>query len=97
NSGFIIDLPHEVSSDGFSGESAARFRQSVLIQRSAIALATEMATENGWGKNVFDPCGRYSVAISAEGDKHLEDYAQQLSKMGEDHRLLRTREIGAVT
>ncbi|MGO7609569.1 FAD-dependent oxidoreductase, partial [Rhizobium ruizarguesonis] len=46
NSGFIIDLPHEVSSDGFSGESEARFRQSVLIQRSAIALATEMATEN---------------------------------------------------
>ncbi|TBC91672.1 FAD-binding oxidoreductase (plasmid) [Rhizobium leguminosarum] len=97
NSGFIIDLPHEVSTDDFSGESEARFRQSVLIQRSAIALATEMAAENGWGKEVFDPCGRYSVAISAEGDKHLDDYAQQLTNMGEDHRLLSAGEIDAVT
>ncbi|PDS76209.1 FAD-binding oxidoreductase [Rhizobium sp. L43] len=97
NSGFIIDLPHEVSSDDFSGEWEARFRQSVLIQRSAIALASEMAAENGWGKDVFDPCGRYSVAISAEGDKHLEDYARQLSNMGEAHRLLNLREIQAVT
>jgi glycine/D-amino acid oxidase-like deaminating enzyme len=97
NSGFIIDLPHEVASDDFSGESEARFRQSVLIQRSAIALASEMAAENGWGKEVFDPCGRYSVAISAEGDRHLEDYAQQLTKMGEAHRLLNGREIAAVT
>nr|WP_210304034.1 FAD-binding oxidoreductase [Rhizobium esperanzae] len=97
NSGFIIDLPHEVSSDDFSGESEAKFRQSVFIQRSAIALAREMAAENGWGKEVFDPCGRYSVAISSEGDKHLEDYAAQLTKMGEDHRLLDVREIQAVT
>ncbi|MBB4568933.1 hypothetical protein GGE67_002609 [Rhizobium leucaenae] len=97
NSGFIIDLPHEVSSDDFSGESEAKFRQSVLIQRSAIALATEMAAENGWGNEIFDPCGRYSVAMSADGDKHLEAYSGQLSKMGEVHRLLETCEIEAVT
>ncbi|WP_183938524.1 FAD-dependent oxidoreductase [Rhizobium paranaense] len=97
NSGFIIDLPHEVSSDDFSGESEAKFRQSVLIQRSAVALATEMAAENGWGKDVFDPCGRYSVAMSADGDKHLQAYSGQLSKMGEAHRLLKTSEIEAVT
>jgi len=97
NSGFIIDLPHEVSSDDFSGESENKFKQSVLIQRSAIALAAEMAEEGGWGRDIFDRCGRYSVAISPEGDRHLVDYAGQLSRMGEDHRLLSAREIGAVT
>ncbi|ANK88705.1 MULTISPECIES: NAD(P)/FAD-dependent oxidoreductase [unclassified Rhizobium] len=97
NSGFIIDLPHEVSSDDFSGESEGRFRDSVLLQRSAIALATEVAAENGWGKDLFDPCGRYSIAMSAKGDKHLAAYSRQLSKMGEAHRLLKREEIEAVT
>ncbi|NYJ13199.1 glycine/D-amino acid oxidase-like deaminating enzyme [Rhizobium leguminosarum] len=97
NSGFIIDLPHEVSSDHFSGESEGKFHDSVLLQRSAIALATELAAENGWGKKLFDPCGRYSIAMSAEGDKHLEAYSQQLAKMGEAHRLLKGQEIEAVT
>lgn len=97
NSGFIIDLPHEVSSDDFSGESEAKFKQSVLLQRSAIALAMDLAAENNWGRDIFDPCGRYSVATTAEGDKHLLDYAGQLSKMGEDHRLLDAKEIEAVT
>ncbi|WP_209891261.1 NAD(P)/FAD-dependent oxidoreductase [Rhizobium leguminosarum] len=97
NSGFIIDLPHEVSSDDFSGESEGKFRDSVLLQRSAIALASELAAANGWGKDMFDPCGRYSVAMSAEGDKHLEAYSLQLSKMGEKHRLLKSPEIEAVT
>ena len=97
NSGFIIDLPHEVSLDDFSGESENRFKQSVLIQRSAIALAAEMAGEYGWGRDIFDRCGRYSVAMSPEGDKHLADYAKQLSRMGEDHRLASAKEIGAVT
>ncbi|MGY5810952.1 NAD(P)/FAD-dependent oxidoreductase [Rhizobium sp. LEGMi198b] len=97
NSGFIIDLPHEVSSNDFSGESEGKFRDSVLLQRSAIALATKLAAENGWGQELFDPCGRYSVAMSAEGDKHLEAYSLQLSKMGEAHRLLKASEIEAVT
>nr|WP_210316502.1 FAD-binding oxidoreductase [Rhizobium leguminosarum] len=97
NSGFIIDLPHEVSSDDFSGESEGKFRDSVLLQRSAIALATELAAENGWGKELFDPCGRYSIAMSAEGDKHLEAYSLQLARMGEAHRLLKGQEIEAVT
>ncbi|MDK4730661.1 NAD(P)/FAD-dependent oxidoreductase [Rhizobium phaseoli] len=97
NSGFIIDLPHEVSSDDFSGESEGKFRDSVLLQRSAIVLASELAAENGWGKELFDPCGRYSVAMSTEGDKHLEAYSLLLGKRGEAHRLLKGQEIEAVT
>lgn len=97
NSGFIIDLPHEVSSDDFSGESEAKFRQSVLLQRSAIRLASDLAAEHGWSKDIFDPCGRYSVAMSAEGDKHLQEYSGQLTNMGEGHRLLNASEIASVT
>ncbi|MEY9325618.1 NAD(P)/FAD-dependent oxidoreductase [Sinorhizobium fredii] len=97
NSGFIIDLPHEVSSDDYGGDSASKSKKAITISRSAIALASAIAEEQGWSREIFDPCGRYSVAISKEGDEHLASYAGQLDKLGEDHRLLDAQEIAAVT
>ncbi len=97
NSGFIIDLPHEVSSDDYGGDSASKSKQAIVVSRSAIALASSIAAEEGWGREIFDPCGRYSVAISDEGDHHLVTYAEQLGKLGEKHQLLNAQEIAAVT
>jgi len=97
NSGFIIDLPHEVSSDDFSGDSSNKSHQDIAIYRRAIALGSEMAAEHGWGRDVFDPCGRYSVAMSTEGDRHLVAYSGQLQNLGEEHRLLNATETEAVT
>lgn len=97
SSGFIIDLPHEVSSDEYGGNSASKSRQDTIIHRRAIALASEMAAEEGWSRDVFDPCGRYSVAMSAEGDTHLTTYASQLIKLGERHTLLDAKAIANVT
>jgi glycine/D-amino acid oxidase-like deaminating enzyme len=97
NSGFIIDLPHEVSADDYGGDSARKSREAIAISRTAIALASSIADEEGWGPEIFDRCGRYSVAISEEGDRHLVSYAAQLDGLGEAHRLLRADEIAAVT
>lgn len=98
NSGFIIDLPHEVSSDDYGGGSQAEERQpDIKLNRIAIALAQELAAENGWGKDIFDPCGKYNVAMGAQGDKHVTSYAKQLDKLREDYRILNADEIAAVT
>lgn len=97
NSGFIIDLPHEVSSDDYGGDTVTKSKEAIEISRTAIGLATTIATEQGWARDIFDPCGRYSVAISDEGDRHLVDYAKDLVKLGEEHQLLDKREIAEVT
>lgn len=97
NSGFIIDLPHEVSSEGYGGDTLAKSREAIEISRTAIALASAVAAEEGWGRDIFDPCGRYSVAISDEGDRHLVKYADGLVALGERHELLDARQIGAIT
>lgn len=97
NSGFIIDLPHEVSADDYGGDSARKSREAILVARTAIALAGAVAEEEGWGPEIFDRCGRYSVAISAAGDSHLVGYAGQLDGLGEPHRLLAADEIAEVT
>ncbi|GGF47141.1 oxidoreductase [Aliidongia dinghuensis] len=97
NSGFIIDLPHEVSSEDFSEASSNKSRRDITVQRTAIALASELAAEQGWGPDILDPCGRYSVAMSAEGDKHLVTYARQLAELGEAHTLLDAKETAEIT
>jgi glycine/D-amino acid oxidase-like deaminating enzyme len=93
----MIDLPHEVSSEDFSGASANKFGLDIAIHRRAIALASEMATEQGWGTDIFDPCGRYTVAMSDEGEKHLVTYARQLAELGEAHTLLEAKQIAEIT
>ncbi|MBO9550408.1 FAD-binding oxidoreductase [Pseudomonas sp.] len=97
NSGFIIDLPHEVSAEGLGGGSLDRARRDIKLYRTAIDMGRELAEAQGWGKAVFDPCGRFSVARGAQGDEHILSYARQLDALGEPYELLDTRQIGAVT
>ncbi|SAK66419.1 FAD dependent oxidoreductase [Caballeronia calidae] len=97
NSGFIIDLPHEVSSDEYAGSDAGPTRRHIMINRTAIKLASDVAQERGWGKDVFDPCGKYNIAMSAQGDEHISSYAKQLDALKEPYRLLDSRQVADVT
>lgn len=97
NSGFIIDLPHEVSSEDYGGDSLQRGRDHITLQRRAVSFATELATERGLDGDVLDPCGRYNLALSADGDRHLADYAAQLDRLGEAHTMLDAAAVAGVT
>ena len=55
NSGFIIDLPHEVSSEDYGGDSLQKSRDHIALQRRAVSFATELAAEEGWGPETLDP------------------------------------------
>ncbi len=97
NSGFIIDLPHEVSSEDYGGTALQKSRDHITLQRRAVDFAVELAQEKGWPREVLDMCGRYNVAMSSEGDHHIIDYARQLDQLGEDYRLLDRAGIADVT
>ncbi|MBK4993104.1 FAD-binding oxidoreductase [Pseudomonas sp. S37] len=97
NSGFIIDLPHEVSAEGLGGGSLDRARRDIKLYRTAIELGRELAEEHGWGREVFDPCGRFSVARGIQGDEHILSYGKQLDALGEQYTLLDRQAISDVT
>lgn len=97
NSGFIIDLPHEVSAESLGSDSADHARRDIFKNRAAIALAQGMAEDQGWGPDVFSLSGRYSIARGEAGDHHLVDYARQLAALGEPHRLLDAGQTAALT
>jgi glycine/D-amino acid oxidase-like deaminating enzyme len=97
NSGFIIDLPHEVSSEDYGGDSLQESRDRVTLQRRAVTFATELAAERGLPRDVLDPCGRYNLALTPDGDRHLAAYAAQLDRLGEAHTMLDAAAVAAVT
>ena len=101
NSGFLIDLPHEVSSDQYAGDVAqadgVATRPDIFANRAAIALARGMAEEGGWGTDVFNPSGKYNVAMGTQGDHHILAYAQQLRALGEPCTVLGAADTAAFT
>lgn len=87
NSGFMIDLPHDLSSSDYGGE----LDKDVTLtadNRHAIAFAAAMAQEFGLGTDVFSPSGKINGAATAKGDKHNREYAAHLTTMGEASELL---------
>lgn len=87
NSGFMIDLPHDLSSDNYSG-AAQSDKDEILLNRTAINFARNMANEYELGPDVFNECGKVNVAASSQGERHLENYAEHLSTLNEPHTKL---------
>lgn len=97
NSGFIIDLPHEVSWEDYCGDELRKSRDHITPQRRAVDFAKELAAEQGLRREILDPRGRYNLALTPEGDHHLDAYAAQLDRLGEAHERLDARAVTGVT
>ncbi|WP_370279128.1 NAD(P)/FAD-dependent oxidoreductase [Pontibacterium sp.] len=86
NSGFMIDLPHELNSETYAG-SHDHDLQQIRLNRAAIAFAAEMAEEYEMDRKVFDPCGKVTAAGSDKGVAHIESYRKHLDELGESYEL----------
>ncbi len=82
NSGFMIDLPHDLASDDYGGGVAAD-KATTAANRAAIDYAKGMAAAYDIPKWAFDPCGKWNAAATDKGHQHNLDYAHHLADMGE--------------
>ncbi len=92
NSGFMIDLPHNLTSEDYAGGLEADRIQTVM-NRSAISFAGEAAGDYEMAEEAFVVSGKTNVAASAKGAKHNLAYAQHLGALGETHELLDGRQM----
>ena len=97
NSGFMIDLPHDLSSDYYGGDAVEADRTQTELNRHAIAFAKDAAAEYGLGRDALDPCGKINAAATPAGDRHNRDYAAHLSAMNEGHELLDATAMARIT
>ena len=88
NSGFMIDLPHNLASGEYSPGDAAQSRLEIAHNRFAIAFAAAAAAEYGMARSTFDPCGKINAAATARGEKLNADFARSLARMGEPFETL---------
>ncbi|MGY0613780.1 NAD(P)/FAD-dependent oxidoreductase [Vibrio sp. FJH11] len=87
NSGFMIDLPHELNSETYSGGMEDDLRK-IKLNRVAIDFAKELAAEQEFDKQIFDPCGKVTAACTEKGQKHISNYAKHLDALNEKYELL---------
>ena len=96
NSGFMIDLPHDLASEDYGGGLAADLRQ-IRDNRAAIAFAKDMADEFDLPREAFNLCGKFNAAATAKGHKHNQDYAAHLSKMDEPWEIYNPAQMAELT
>lgn len=96
NSGFMIDLPHDLSSEDYGGALEAD-RTQIRLNRTAIAFAAEAAKDFGMSSEAFQVVGKVNAAASEKGLEHTRHYGAHLAKLGEEHRFLDAAEMRALS
>ena len=95
NSGFMIDLPHDLASDDYAG--AGDDRAVITLNRYAQEFAAKAVAEYGIDPNFFDRAGKINGAASAVAHGHNETYARHLASLGEPSEMLDARAMQDIT
>ncbi|CUX71924.1 MULTISPECIES: FAD-binding oxidoreductase [Agrobacterium] len=97
NSGFMIDVPHNLSSGEYSTGTTDDTRVEMAQNRTAIAFATQAAAEYGMSSETFDPSGKINAAATEHGLTLNRDFGRSLTKAGEKHRFLDAVQMRDIT
>lgn len=95
NSGFMIDLPHELTSDDYAGHGDDR--EVIDLNRQAIAFAARAVEEFDIKRDYFDPMGKVNGAASDLADRLNRSYAEHLTSLGEPSEHLDAQAMYALT
>jgi glycine/D-amino acid oxidase-like deaminating enzyme len=95
NSGFMIDLPHDLASDDYAGSGDDK--AMIDLNRLAIAFARGAVEEYGIDPNHFDPAGKVNGAASPAAQAHNESYLQHLASLGEASEMLDSQQMLELT
>lgn len=96
NTGFMIDLPHNLASSDYGGNKQHDLNQ-IKFNRAGITFAAEAAEEYGLPAEAFKKSGKINAAASARGLQQNSDYASHLAALNEAHEFLDQQEMKSLT
>ena len=96
NSGFMVDLPHDLDSDTYAGAAEADLQQ-IRLNRSAIRFAQAAARDYGLEGTAFQLRGKHNAAATEGGLRHLDAYAKHLDGLGERYERLDAADMKKLT
>lgn len=95
NSGFMVDLPHDLTKHEYTGDRSADLMQ-IRLNRAAIDYVRQVVKANGidcdWREQ-----GKLHGTVEPRGEHALEGFAKSLSGLGEPYTVLDARQMKAVT
>lgn len=97
NSGFMIDLPHDLTSSDYAGTGEARDRILTRLNRHAIGFAEAVVADFGLPEGTFRRSGKINGAASRVGEAANRTYAQHLHDLGEPHEMLDADQMRGIT
>lgn len=97
NSGFMIDLPHELTSDNYAGPKKSSDRVLIELNRQAIAFAKQAVEELSIDANYFDPVGKINGASTERSHTANLSYAKHLRGLNESFEVLDAQQMREVT
>jgi len=87
NSGFMIDLPHNLASKDYAGERD-KDRLQTQMNRRAIDFAASIATAYKMSDEAYIRSGKINAAATEKGHQNTQEYASYLNRLGETFELL---------
>lgn len=97
NSGFMIDLPHELTSEDYAGTSSDGDRRMIALNRHAIGFAAEAVEEFDIPREWFRRDGKVNGAVSAHAQAQNAAYAEHLHELREPNELLDAQAMRELT
>lgn len=97
NSGFMIDLPHELTSDNYAGPKKSSDRDLIELNRQAISFAKDAVEELSIDPNYFDPAGKINGASTERGHTANLSYSKHLRGLNENFELLDGQQMKEIT
>lgn len=88
NSGFMIDLPHDLASKNYSGEALLADQTLIGLNRKAIAFAKNAVEQYRISHDHFSEIGKVNGAASTHADKCNSSYANHLDALNEAYQRL---------
>ena len=97
NSGFMIDLPHDLASEDYAGAGVEADKEQTSRNRIAIGFAAETVQEYGLPPEAYNKAGKINAAASGRGEASNRSYAAHLANMDETSELLDAQTMGEIT
>ncbi|MEM1078090.1 MAG: FAD-binding oxidoreductase [Pseudomonadota bacterium] len=95
NSGFMIDLPHNLASEDYAGDGDDS--AMIALNRHAIEFAAEAVREYQINSAYFDRAGKVNGTASDGAHAFNETYAAHLSSLGEASEMLDAAQMVELT
>ncbi|WP_437880628.1 NAD(P)/FAD-dependent oxidoreductase [Pseudomonas sp. LRF_L74] len=93
NSGFAIDLPHDIGAPDYIGDPAVA-GMNLKLNLAAQAIIRRLVTEHGIDCQM-NPLGKYQAAIEDKGLRVLDAYRRGLDKLGQAYEVIEGRDLPA--